>query len=452
MRARIASGIGAIAVLMLLIATACDNNGTQPAPTATVGPATPTPLATATPTATVAPQAIGGIEVIPLQIGEEAELPPNVALIIEAAGDGPTNALYRVYRDVSGEVRTDELATGETLGLPPRTVSTPGYIHSLALNSDASEIVVDVCTHGHCVYIDEASPDAQSTLYRSTDGGVTWEEFGVLDGSYYVEALAKEGLLLSGPWGPEHQWKRMYELFPSREPVEPPPGAGEERPVSLPDGDLAWLTEDGRLLRSDGSELLALGEGAFVVAYRWRKIDLDPSGSRLALTYRAGGRSAQDYLGVFSIDRRFSTLFSVPAFAMVGGWVNSNLLVGNAAISAEDLGTPPPETFVGYLPVLFDLDARLVRPIPHPFLDAFFGNRHHVQAVLLGPFARVVNTRACLSVRQEPGMATAVLACAADGVLLKDTGETREVDGTTWRRVVTPAGVEGWASSQYLER
>ncbi len=115
-------------------------------------------------------------------------------------------------------------------------------------------------------------------------------------------------------------------------------------PLYLQDGDLAWLTEDGRLLRSDGSELLALGEGAFVVAYRWRKIDLDPSARRLALTYRA---SAQDYLGVFSIDRRFNTLFSVPAFAMVGGWVSSNLLIGNAAISAEDLSTPPLEPFVG---------------------------------------------------------------------------------------------------------
>jgi hypothetical protein len=49
-------------------------------------------------------------------------------------------------------------------------------------------------------------------------------------------------------------------------------------------------------------------------------------------------------------------------------------------------------------------------------------------------------------------MAAPVLACAADGVLLRDTSETREADGATWRRVVTPAGVEGWASSQFLER
>ena len=137
---------------------------------------------------------------------------------------------------------------------------------------------------------------------------------------------------------------------------------------------------------------------------------------------------------------------------MVGGWVSSNLLIGNAAISAEDLSTPPPEPFVGYLPVLFDLDARLGRPIPHPFLDVFPGNRHHVQAVLHGPFARVVNTGSCLSVRAQLAMAANALTCAADGVLLRDTGETREVEGVIWCRVVTPAGVEGWASAQYLER
>ena len=78
--------------------------------------------------------------------------------------------------------------------------------------------------------------------------------------------------------------------------------------------------------------------------------------------------------------------------------------------------------------------------------------RNYVRAVPHGPFARVVNTGACLNVRQAPGTSAPVLACAADDVLLKDTGDTREVDGAIWQRVVTPAGLEGWASSQYLER
>jgi hypothetical protein len=433
MSARIASGTGTIAVLILLIAAACGDDEAQPTPLATSTPlATRTPSATPTPIATAAPQVIDGAEVIPLQIGEEAELPSNVALIIEARGDAWPNALYRVYRDASGEVRTDTLFP----------TSNEGAIHSWAMSSNASEIVVDFCTGG-CTWIEDASPDAQQILYRSTDGGVTWERLGVLDGRYYVRGLTKEGVVLSGPWGEEYQWKDMYELFPSGEPVEGPPG------LTLPDGELVRPTEDGRLLRSDGSEYLAIGQGVFTSSYAgWRKIDLDPSGKRIALTYRVEG---QDYLGVFSIDRRFSTAFSTPTQVSVGGWVDSSLLLGNAPISAEDLSAPPPDPFVGYLPVLFDLDARLIRPIPHPFLDVFPGNRHLVQAVLRGPFARVVNTGGCVDVRQEPGAAAAVLACAADGVLLRDAGETREVGGVTWRRVVTPAGVEGWANSQFLE-
>jgi len=44
------------------------------------------------------------------------------------------------------------------------------------------------------------------------------------------------------------------------------------------------------------------------------------------------------------------------------------------------------------------------------------------------------------------------VACAADGVLLRDTSEAQEVAGVTWLRVVTPAGVEGWSSAAFLER
>jgi len=44
------------------------------------------------------------------------------------------------------------------------------------------------------------------------------------------------------------------------------------------------------------------------------------------------------------------------------------------------------------------------------------------------------------------------VTCAADGVLLRDGGETHQAGGDTWLKVVTPAGGEGWASIAYLER
>ncbi len=445
MSARIALGTGAIAVLILLIAAACGNDETEPAPTATIGPATLTPSATPASTATATPEVIDGIEVIPLRIGEETEVPDDVALIVEATCqpcDGPSSGLHRVYRDASGQVRMDDLF-GETMRLLPPAMSTPTaigphgpYIHSLALNSDASDIVVDVCTRGRCVWIDEASPDAQSTLFRSTDGGVTWEEFGVLDGRYYVEAIAKEGLLLSGPYG-EDGWNPKYELFPSGEPVEPPPGASRG-PLTLPDGDLAWPTKDGRLLRGDGSQILTVSQGGQV-----EDIVPDASGQRLAVAWLRG-------IGVFSRDGRPISLFSSSPSNEVAGWLSDTLVAGNVWVPGELL--PTPERGTAILPAVIDLEAGEAHPIQHPFLDQPRRFSYIVRAVLRGPFVRVVDTGSCLNVRSEPSEAADALTCAADGVLLRDTGETREAEGATWRRVVTPAGIDGWANSQYLER
>jgi hypothetical protein len=68
-----------------------------------------------------------------------------------------------------------------------------------------------------------------------------------------------------------------------------------------------------------------------------------------------------------------------------------------------------------------------------------------------GPFARVSAPGSCVNVRTTPGVSSESLDCAADGVLLADLGDTGDADGQTWRRVRTPAGVEGWAADQYLE-
>jgi len=395
---------------------------------------------------------IDGARVVPLNYAKGAEFPDDVALIVEAtcrACDGPSSGLYLVYRDASGQVRMDELFADETLGLPQPAMGTPTatgpygpYIHSLALSSDASDIVIDVCTRGRCegTGIAEASPDAQSTLYRSTDGGVTWEELGVLDGRHYVEAITNQGLVISAR-GPETEGKPKYQLFPSGEPLEPPPGAGEEKPLALPDGDLAWPTDDGRLLRGDGSQFLTVSQGR-TVPDTVRNIVPDASGERLAVASRRG-------LGLFSRDGQPIRLFECWEFPGVGAWLSDTLFAGHITLPP----ILPPDTDEWYtVPVIFDLEAGEL----HYILDTLFVQSgrfgYVVRAALLGPFARVVNTGSCLNIRSEPSAAADALTCAADGVLLRDTGETREVEGVTWCRVVTPADVEGWASAQYLER
>jgi hypothetical protein len=402
------------------------------------------------------------VKVVPLQFGEEAELPDDVALIIETGCyycDGPPTGLYRLYRDASGQLRTDALLTIEALGLPlyrgnhEEAWANQSYITGLALNDDASEIVAGVCTRGYCGGLGFPTADAQTTLYRSPDGGVTWTQLAVMDGGAWVVAVVKDGVVVSGPYGTEEESPPKFSLFPSGDPAELPPGPSVYWPLTLPGGELAWRTEDGRLLRSDGSEVLPLGDGVWV-----GDIVADASGNRLAATWSTESPSSQSRIGIFSGDGRPISAFSLSDSARVGGWLSDTLVAGNVGVPSGLLPTPEPGHYaMNFVPAIFDLEAGEAHPLAGPFQELPLSGRNYIRAIVHGPFARVVDTGACLNVRAEPAMAepamaASVLACAADSVLLRDTGETREVEGTAWRRVVTPAGVEGWASSQYLER
>ncbi len=423
-----------------LLAVACGGDGSSPA-------ASPTPSPTREPmpsvTAGESPQVINGVEVVPLEFGGEVELPNDVALIVETGCtecDGGTTGLIRVYRDASGDVRTDPLFDLDLLGLPPRNISGFG------LNSDASDIVVGVCTQGYCGPFNAITADAQTTLFRSLDGGVTWAEFAVLDGAYNVDAIAKDGVVLTGPYDadPDTFDHPGYRLFPGGEPLQPPPAASRQ-PLLLPDGELLWPTEDGRLLRSDGSEFLDLGAGLRLAGVPSGLLHPDRFGGQLPLVLRREATS-DFYLVVVDREGRPTEVFSLDGFAGVGGRLNG-VIVGNAVVPAKRLTAVPPELSAEYLtlPALIDLGAGRVQPISDPFLDRY--GRNNVLAVVEGPFARVVDTGSCLNIRAADGQ---VLDCAADGVLLRDKGETGEIRDVTSRHVVTPGGIEGWASTANL--
>ena len=97
------------------------------------------------------------------------------------------------------------------------------------------------------------------------------------------------------------------------------------------------------------------------------------------------------------------------------------------------------------------LDGAL-HPLGEPFTGADFAvGRNHIVAFQTGPFARVVNTGSCLNIRDGTSLNSNVLTCAADGVLLRDSGDRVAEGGITWARVTTPAGAEGWAATGYLE-
>jgi hypothetical protein len=436
---------------ILLLAVACGGGEKQPAPTAT-----PTAVASPTLAPTATPQVIDGVEVLPLSFGEEMELSNNRALIIETGCwqcDGPPTGLYRLYRDASGQPRTDALFTIEAVGLPlhrgnhEEAWANESSITGFAMDETASEIAAGVCTRGYCGGLGFPTSDAQTTFYRSLDGGVTWEELAVVDGGAWVVAIAKDGVVVSGPYGPEEETEPKFSLFPGGEPLQPPPDTSGW-PLTLPGGELAWRTEGGRLLLSDGSEVLPLGEGVYV-----GNIVADAGGERLAATWYTEGPPPRYLIGAFPSDGSPTSAFSLSDYVGVGGWLSDTLVAGNASVPPGLLPTPEPGGYLNnFVPVIIDLEDGEAHPMAGPFHELPLSGRNYIRAVLHGPFARVVNTGSCLNVRAAPGMAAPVLTCAADGVLLRDTSGTREVDGVTWRRVWTLAGSEGWASSQYLER
>ncbi len=325
---------------------------------------TATPASTATPSADSDSQLIDGIEVLPFTVGDEVELPDDVTLIIET---GCVNChcpcvfgLVRVHRDASGEVRTEDLF------VPGRNVDIPGYIPgAFMLSDDASEILVGVCSQGSsCGGLEPASPDAQTALYRSVDGGVTWENVDVLEGAHNVLATTKEGVLLYGPHGLEQEGQPGYWLFPSGASIQPPVAADVWRAISLPDGERAWLTTTGDLVRADGSDLLAFdqsisdialghaGDG-FVIEWASSLEELDRYGFR-----------AQYFLGTVRSNGHLLNALSSPAGPLTfGAWLTPTQAIGNAYVFPPGAESTSPAF---WRLVIFDFESSTIHPIAMP--------------------------------------------------------------------------------------
>jgi hypothetical protein len=423
--------------------------GAAEAPTATA-PANPTPSRAETPSPTPL-QSIGGVPVEPLKIGEPAEFPDDVALLIETGCwqcDGPTTGLERVYRDPSGRLRVDTLFSPEHLGLPPRVMQTDKgpqeetpNITGFTLTADASRIVVSVCTRGMCSLIGgPPSEDAQTTLFESTDGGITWKVVDVLNGGVAVRASTHEGLLL---WDFAAPYDEGYRLYHSGERVEPPAGATAGSPFTTAEGLLLWAAEDGRILRTDGGEFLSLDlpPDAEIVDLL---VEPGPAPVSVVTWFVEEGVGGAYYVSVLEPSGDLRHTYRASDLVLLGGWLGG-LAYGNADVEPEQLPAPPPDPYLGWLPVALDFDTGTVAPIVDPFLER--PSRNLVQAVLQGPFARVAGASSCLNVRVEPREDAEVRQCAADGVLLREIGESGR-----WVHVLTPNGTEGWTGMDYLER
>ncbi len=426
----------ALVLVTPVFLVACGGDGSGDASTATLPGPSPTV------------EMLSGAPVTSLSIGPDVDLPHDVALIVETGCtecDGPTEGLIRVYRDASGELRTDTLYQRPA---EPRDT----FISSYALSADASTIVVGVCPGGTCPFLAPAQPGAQTLLYRSNDGGVTWEQLSTPDGVYDVRAVIGDNAILQGPLDDQGFLQHRFVALPGGAEFAPP--APNTDLFMLGGGELVWRTGEGRLLGTSGGDVVSLGEGLQVAWVAGGRFWLDPTGGQFALVVY--DEDTKYYLGLFAGGGEPQRFYRLDGYASIGGWLDDRRAIGNAVIPVDSLTTPLPEDFpfrsgsTVTLPAVFDFDAGRVHPVPRPFVDRYGRNR--VVAVVQGPFARVAGTGDCLNIWAEPGPTGRILTCAAEGVLLRDLSEERHVDGGAWLRVTTPGGDEGWVAVEFVTR
>jgi hypothetical protein len=235
--------------------------------------------------------------------------------------------------------------------------------------------------------------------------------------------------------------------------VERPPSVWQDQsglpfPLVTGAGEILWWDELG-LFTEDGTRLVSLGVKDAVVD----EVAGDTQ-SGLLVRWSSGYSS---YVSLFTggSEVRTGRYGSGVVHSMATLAREQAALYGS--MPDDQAGVPLATTYVygGVVPALIDLEGGIAHAYASPFLDAgfpFTNGRAIARAVQHGPFARVIGTGSCLNVRAEPSESAGVLTCAADGVLLQDLGQAAEADGRTWAMVMTPAGEQGWAAAEYLER
>jgi hypothetical protein len=111
---------------------------------------------------------------------------------------------------------------------------------------------------------------------------------------------------------------------------------------------------------------------------------------------------------------------------------------------------PHPEVSGESMAVLVELQANTWRPIVLGVDLLSSPDEHFIASVRAGPFVRAETARQCAPVRAAPDKESEMIACVANGVILRAPGETRVHVDYTWRQVISPTGRAGWIDVSHL--
>ncbi|MCC6268794.1 MAG: SH3 domain-containing protein [Dehalococcoidia bacterium] len=445
-----AIGIAAAVVLLVL------REGSGGDPDQGAGPlATETPTPDASPSATATPppgltplpsgETVAGVPVGAMSFGKPGSLPVPLSVIVERGCyqcDGPAESFDRVTLDVNGQLKV------ETLFKP-----SSGYISASYWDPAGREHYLSICSRGYCGGVGPISTDAQTTIHRSKDGGVTWQPLTTLDGFVSVAGYTAQGpvLNLSSYTAPGvTDWK--FQVLGQSQVIRPPAGA---EPVFSDNRLIGWRKTGSRdVLNIDGTPLVTLPD---VPTVNGRPVQIEGllGNGTILISWLAGpdSRTYSTYLGLMKNGALVSVLKGDSSLN-IGTVLTQAAAFGNVSASPADIDPTSSDKNEKYLPAFVEMDTgqitllELYGPV---FSSAYDFQRNIIRLVEPGPFVRVKGAGDCLNVRQSPSTTGALLGCFADNVLLKNLGETQQSGGITWWKVQTPDGTPGWASAEFLE-
>ncbi len=414
---------------------------TAPSPTAVT---TGTPPATTTTVPNPTGEVINGVPVSGLAFGAPGSLPVPMSVIVEKGCyqcDGPTSAFERVTLDANGKLKVEQLYKPAS-----------GYILSSYWDPAGREHYLSVCSRGYCGGVGQISDDAQTTIMRSTDGGVTWQPLQTFDRDVTVAATTAQGVLLNRTTYKDGQFDYRFQLLGTDKFVTPPAGA---QPEYIGTRLIGWRMSDGKTIQSlDGSTLVVLPDVPHAQTPGWRGVTV---GGILANGDVLIGWidypqqiNPQAYLGVVR-NGQLASVYKGLYTLNVGSWLNQSVAFGNVTLPKSD-GTP---TDAPLYPAMIDFATGTVNVLElygQVGSDDYNGQRNRIRLVEPGPFLRVTGAGDCLNVRESASTTAKVLGCFADNVLLRDLSQDQSAGGLTWKKVQTPSGETGWASAEFLAR
>jgi DNA-binding CsgD family transcriptional regulator len=402
--------------------------------TAQTNPTVPSAQVTPAPQPQLTGETVAGVAVQKLSFTSPGTFPVPMSVIIEKGCwgcDGPAAAFDRVRMEGSGKLVTEQLF---------RPAS--GYISSSYFDPAGKTHYLTVCSRGYCGGVGQISADAQTTVYRSTDGGVTWQSLETLDGAASVVANTAQGPLLDLDFG------KSFRILGTSTSIQPPAGMNGAYVAGRFAG---WRSSDGKIIYEvDGKTPLLTLPDLGVDPASVQVEAIRPNGD-FVVSFPSSTANQMNY--AFVRQGKVASVVQSPGRLMIGAWLSDTIALGNTYPVRPD-GTV---SDAALYPAIFDFAAgqieilELYGPVGD---DAYIGQRNYVRfASALRSFV-VKSTGDCLNVREAPSTCAKSLGCFADGVLLGDAAGSngeQEASGITWWKVSTPAGDVGWASSEFLE-